>query len=103
MAGTSNIQYDQEVLDLAQAAANVKKERDDLKKEVEVLKAEASILNTRLGERQDQINRLENQLLIATMRNGQQVSIIEQIQHLTQSYENSVHAAGNGADRTAVQ
>jgi uncharacterized coiled-coil DUF342 family protein len=101
---TASIQYDQEVLDCAQAAANVKKERDALTKEVEVLKADAAVLNARLGEKQDQINRLENQLLIATMRNGQQVSIIEQINHLTASYENSVHAAaGNGADNTTRQ
>lgn len=100
---TANIQYDQEVLDMAQAVANVRKERDALAKEIEVLKADAAIMNTRLSERQDQINRLENQLLIATMRNGQQVSIIEQINHLTASYENSVHAAGNGADNTTRQ
>jgi uncharacterized coiled-coil DUF342 family protein len=103
MAATSSIQYDQEVLDMAQAAANVRNERDTLRKEVEILKAESAILNARLGERQDQINRLENQLLIATMRNGQQVSIIEQIQRLTGSYEDSVHAAGNNAAREQRQ
>ena len=103
MAGTSSIQYDQEVLDVAQAAANVKKERDNLATAVEQFKASEAILLTRLEERDAQIDRLQSQLLIASMRNGQQVSIIEQIQHLTQSYENSVHAAGNGADRTAVQ
>jgi hypothetical protein len=103
--GTANIQYDQEVLDMAQGMANVRKERDMLAKEVEVLKADAAIATARLGEKQDQINRLENQLLIATMRNGQQVSIIEQIRHLTDTYEDSVHAAsnGNGADNTTRQ
>jgi uncharacterized coiled-coil DUF342 family protein len=86
-------QYDQEVLDMAQAAVNVRNERDALRKEVQVLTAEAALLNARLGERQDQINRLESQLLIATMRNGQQVSIIEQINKLTETYHESVHAA----------
>jgi uncharacterized coiled-coil DUF342 family protein len=104
MAGTSSIQYDQEVLDMAQGMANVRKERDAFSKEVERLAAELSILNARLGERQDQINRLENQLLIATMRNGQQISIIEQIQKLATTYEDSVHStAGNGADNSLTR
>jgi hypothetical protein len=87
------IEYDQEVLDMAQAAANVRNERDALRKEVEVLKAEAALLTARLGERHDQINRLESQLLIATMRNGQQVSIIEQIEALAKTWHGSVEAS----------
>lgn len=88
-----NIEYDQEVLDMAQAAANVRNERDALRREVQVLTAEATLLNARLGERQDQILRLESQLLIATMRNGQQVSIIEQIEALAKTWHNSVEAS----------
>ena len=103
MSGTSNIQYDQEVLDVAQAAANVKKERDNLAAAVEQFKASEAILLTRLEERDAQIDRLQSQLLIATMRNGQQVSIIEQIQRLTATYEDSIHAAGNGADNPTRQ
>jgi len=100
MAGTTSIQYDQEVLDVAQAAANVKKERDDLKREVETLKAEAAIRNTRLEERDAQIDRMTSQLLLATMRNGQQISIIEQIEALTRTYHESVHAeAGENLTR----
>lgn len=91
-----DLDYDKEVLDMAQAAANVRKHRDRLADEVAQLKADLALASAKLQERSDQIDRLQTQLLIAAMRNGQQVSIIEQIQKLTNSYDESVHAAGNG-------
>ena len=87
------IEYDQEVLDVAQAAANVKKERDELIRQVQILTAESAIKDARLQERDAQIDRLNSQLLIATMRNGQQVSIIEHIEALTKTWHNSVEAS----------
>jgi chromosome segregation ATPase len=91
------IEYDQEVLDLAQSAANVRRERDNLRVEVQSLKTDLAVVAAQLDERDAQINRLESQLLIATMRNGQQVSIIEQINRLTETYHESIHASHNVA------
>ncbi len=85
---------DPEVIKVAQAAADVKHERDALRQELAQTKSELAIANTRLQERDDQIKRLESQLLIAVMRNGQQVAIIEQINKLTDAYHESVHADG---------
>lgn len=89
---TSLDNLDPDVIRVAQAAADVKRERDSLRLEVQQLQSTLAIANTRLEERDEQIRRIEAQLLIAAMRNGQQVSIIEQINKLTYSYHESVHA-----------
>lgn len=92
--------FDPEVLRVAQAAADRNRECAELHTQVRELEVELAIMTTRLDERLAQITRLESQLLIASMRDGQQVSIIEQINRLTDSYHESVHAeAGQSLTR----
>ena len=91
---------DPEVLKVAQAAADVKRERDSLRLELQQALTTLDLANTRLEERQAQIDRLQQQLLLAVARNGQQVGIIEQIGKLTEAFHESVHAEdGQGLAR----
>ena len=86
---------DPHVLQVMQGISDTQTERDELRKEVAKLKSELTIIYTKLEERDNQIHRTESKLLRAVMRNAQQISIIEQIQKLTETYEHSIHD-GNG-------